>query len=394
MPFDPSVLPPRSDRGKNAVLDGDTVARALHAANNLVVITDAHQDDNPIVWVNDYFCEFTGYSRDEVIGRNCRFLQGNDRDQAERYQLRRAVDEQQRTHVLLRNYRKDGSLFYNDLYVSPVHDDDGKVRYFIGVQNDATARILAQTRAAEHEREVQETAENERERFGMDLHDGLGQTLAGATMLSHALTNDLLAISQRDGVLQALPDELLGRIRTLADHAETLHNHIEETVGEARNMAYGLNPVDASPRGLGDALRRLAEAVRESGSGERPKIHVQAEDVEFPDRRQARHLYRIAQEAIANALRHADSDTIRVTLHRIPQGVSLEVADDGAGIDPDAARPDALEGGRGLASIRYRAALIGASVEIGAPAAGGTAVRVVIPNETDDAPQHRRLTER
>ena len=385
-------LDPRPDRDRNADLDGATIMRALHAANNLVVITDARREDNPIVWVNDHFCRFTGYDRHEVIGRNCRFLQGDDRDQPERDELREAIGAGLRTHVLFRNYRKDGSLFYNDLYVSPVHDDDGEVRYFIGVQNDASARVVAQRQAAEHEREVHETAENERERFGMDLHDGLGQTLAGAAMLSHALVSDLRSFGQPDG---ALPDSTLDRIRAIADHAETLRHHIEDTVGEARSMAYGLNPIDASPRGLGDALRRLAETVRRSGSGQGPAVHVRTEDIEFADRRQARHLYRIAQEALSNALRHADAGTIRVTLHRIPRGVSLEIADDGVGIDLSSmARDDQVPSGRGLPSIRYRADLIGAQVEIRPASSGGTVVRVVVPDETDDAPQHRRLTER
>ena len=388
--YDTSGSGDRSDRGRNADLDSDTVARALHAANNLVVITDQTHPDNPIVWVNDYFCEFTGYSREEVLGRNCRFLQGDDRDQEERYELRQAVDTVRKTHVLLRNYKKNGDLFYNDLYVSPVKDNDGDVRYFIGVQNDVSARVVAQQRAVEQEREIHETAENERERFGMDLHDGLGQTLAGATMLSHALMQDLRAFSRPDGPLAThLSDDLVKRIETIAAHAETLHNHIEETVGEARSMAYGLNPVDASPRGLGDALRRLAERVGQSNRGEGVWISVNAEDIGFPDRRQARHLFRITQEALSNAVRHAQADTIRITLHQTPQSVLLEVYDNGVGFDPGALGDSEVTeaGGRGLASMRHRATLINGSLQIRRADSGGTLVRVRIPRsesfETD-----------
>ena len=375
----PGFNPPREDRHLNADLDGDTVKRALHAANNLVVITDPDLEDNPIVWVNDYFCEFTGYSREEVIGRNCRFLQGDDRDQAERYELRDCVDEVRSTHVLIRNYKKDGTVFYNDLYVSPVPEDD-RPRYFIGVQNDVTARVHAISKAEDHEREVQETAENERERFGMDLHDGLGQTLAGATMLSHALHKDLEAFAQGPGPLGALPDDLLARINTLAGHAGDLYRHIERTVGEARDMAYGLNPVDASATGLADALGRLAESARR-GNG--PEIVVRADDVEFEDRRQARHLYRIAQEGVSNALRHADAETVRVTLRETPRGVLLEVVDDGVGTARSRQLREAGSGttsqGRGLPSIRYRADMIGAHVTIGPSARGGTLLSVLLP---------------
>ena len=385
--------PPRDDRHLNTELDGETIKRALHAANNLVVITDPDQDDNPIVWVNDFFCHFTGYDRDEVIGRNCRFLQGDDRDQAERYELRDAVDEARSTHVLLRNYKKDGTVFYNDLYVSPVSEKD-RPRYFIGVQNDVTTRIKAISKAEDHEREVQETAENERERFGMDLHDGLGQTLAGATMLSHALQKDLAAFALEDGPLRDLPKKLREEVRTLAKHARSLHSHIERTVGEARDMAYGLNPVDASATGLADALHRLAEnAQSETG----PRFVVNAEDIAFPDRRHARHLFRIAQEAISNALKHADAETIRATLHKTHQGVLLEIQDDGVGIGhPNQLRDAGIEtssSGRGLSSIRYRADLIGARVDIGPSTQGGTFVRVIVPTDPENRPRNRRQAE-
>lgn len=372
----PDLNDRRGDRGANAAVDPETIEKALHATNNLIVITDPRQPDNPIVWCNDYFCDYTGYDRDEVLGRNCRFLQGDDREQAERYALRDAVDAARHIHVLLRNYKKSGELFYNDLYVSPVIEN-GEVIYFVGVQNDATARVQAIAEAADAEREVRETAENERERFGMDLHDGLGQTLTGAVMLSHALKRDLQAFSQPTGPLGALPGSVLGELRELADHARYLHSHIEKTVSEARAMASGLNPVSNTPEGLADALRDLAETVRESHS-RAPEIVVAAEPVDFPDRRQARHLYRIAQEALSNALRHADATRVEVVLCGATDGVHLEVRDDGQGIG-GGERSTSGDRGRGLASIRYRARLIGGAAIIRAEGSGGTRVHVHVP---------------
>lgn len=362
----------RSDRDVNHALEDGTIARALHASNNLVVITDPRQEGNPLIWVNDYFCEFTGYTRDEVIGRNCRFLQGEDRSQPERLALAEAVAGLERCHVMIRNYRKDGTLFYNDLYISPVFGDDGEIHYFIGVQNDVTARVDAIRRADDKEREAQETAEDERERFGMDLHDGLGQTLAGSSMLSHALMMDLSALvdNARD-----LPDELAEQLAELRGHAETLHRHVERTVGETRQMAMGLNPIDASPRGLPDALRALAETIRQSQPGG-PELSLDVRDVDFPERRQARHFYRIAQEALSNAIRHAAADHIRIVLDRTEDGVVLEVSDDGRGLLPS---ESSHSGGRGLPSIQYRAVLIGAILSIDSPDEGGTRVRLTLP---------------
>src|SRR5262249_50315426 len=82
----------------------------------------------------------TGYSATEVIGRNCRLLQGVDRNQEDLINLKQALQEQHDIHVILRNYRKNGELFWNDLYILPMPDDDGKIRHFVGIIEDITDR--------------------------------------------------------------------------------------------------------------------------------------------------------------------------------------------------------------------------------------------------------------
>jgi PAS domain S-box-containing protein len=114
--------------------------RAVAASSNGVVITDPSLPDNPIVYVNPAFERTTGYPMEEAIGRNCRFLQGEDRDQPALGELRTAIREGRGCRVVLRNYRKDGTLFWNELYVSPIHDEQGRLTNFIGVQNDVTGR--------------------------------------------------------------------------------------------------------------------------------------------------------------------------------------------------------------------------------------------------------------
>ena len=114
--------------------------RAIQAAANGVVVSDAQGDDLPIVTVNAAFERMTGYSREEMLGRNCRFLQGDDRDQEAIKEVRSAIQEQRECKVVLRNYRKDGSLFWNELTVSPVHDENETVSHFVGIQADITDR--------------------------------------------------------------------------------------------------------------------------------------------------------------------------------------------------------------------------------------------------------------
>lgn len=110
----------------------------IQSSSDSVVVTDARQPDNPIMFVNPAFEKLTGYSSSEIMGRNCRFLQGKDDKQPARKRLRGAILIGVEARELLRNYRKDGSVFYNELSVSPVYDRGGRVQYFVGVQHEVS----------------------------------------------------------------------------------------------------------------------------------------------------------------------------------------------------------------------------------------------------------------
>lgn len=118
--------------------------RALDSSSNGIVISDMRLPDGPIIYANKAFERMTGYKPAEVHGINCRFLQGADSGQEEVTTLREAIAAGQGCQVVLRNYRKDGTMFWNELTVSPVHDEEGKVTHFIGIQNDITERVRAE----------------------------------------------------------------------------------------------------------------------------------------------------------------------------------------------------------------------------------------------------------
>ncbi|OWW21699.1 hypothetical protein AYR66_21615 [Noviherbaspirillum denitrificans] len=119
-------------------------ARAIESSDYPIVVTSAAQDGFLIRYVNPAFVRLTGYSAEEAIGRNCRFLHGDDRDQPGLEELRAALQEEREVHVVLRNYRKDGSRFWNELSVSPVRDANGAVTHFVSEMVDVTARREAQ----------------------------------------------------------------------------------------------------------------------------------------------------------------------------------------------------------------------------------------------------------
>ncbi|PZU95426.1 MAG: hypothetical protein DCE90_12840 [Pseudanabaena sp.] len=125
--------------------------RAIAASSNGIVITDATQTGNPMIYVNPSFERITGYSSDEAIGRDCGFLQGGDRNQIGILDLRRAIQEQRECHAVLLNYRKDGTPFWNDLYVAPVFNDYGELTNYIGIQTDITEQVKSTQRLLESE---------------------------------------------------------------------------------------------------------------------------------------------------------------------------------------------------------------------------------------------------
>ncbi|MBR9904992.1 MAG: EAL domain-containing protein [Gammaproteobacteria bacterium] len=122
--------------------------RSVESSTNGVIIVDAQRADWPIVYVNAAFERITGYSRSQALGRNCRFLQGEETDPATIKQLKVGVVEQREVHVVIRNYRRDGTVFWNDLYISPVLDESGHVTHFIGVQNDISEQREYQAQLA------------------------------------------------------------------------------------------------------------------------------------------------------------------------------------------------------------------------------------------------------
>jgi len=119
------------------------LAKILDSCLNGVTLADPDQEDLPLVYANKAFEDITGYSQEETIGKNCRFLQGTDRDQVEVAKLREAIKSKQPVEVTLRNYRKSGELFYNHLKMMPLFDSNGNLLYFLGVQYDATQQVKA-----------------------------------------------------------------------------------------------------------------------------------------------------------------------------------------------------------------------------------------------------------
>jgi diguanylate cyclase (GGDEF)-like protein/PAS domain S-box-containing protein len=184
--------------------------RAIEASVNPIVIVDASAEHQPLIYVNSAFETITGYSSEEAVGRNCNFLQGSDRDQPELQKLRDAIREKRSASVLLRNYRKDGSLFLNELYVAPVTDGQSEhVRYFVGVLYDVT-QIRRYQEDLEHQANYDALTGLANRNL---LHERIQQALIQARRYDHLLTVVFIDIDNfklvNDSLGHSAGDELI-----------------------------------------------------------------------------------------------------------------------------------------------------------------------------------------
>ena len=141
----------------------EVLATVVGAVSSGIVICDATRPDHPVTFVNAAFTRMTGFKPEEMIGRNCRVLQGRDTDPESLERLRRALAQHRPITVTLRNYRKDGRTFWNELAISPVTDENGRILQFVGIMNDVTQRIRAEEglRDAKNQAELANRAKSE-----------------------------------------------------------------------------------------------------------------------------------------------------------------------------------------------------------------------------------------
>jgi signal transduction histidine kinase len=211
-------------------------------------------------------------------------------------------------------------------------------------------------RLRELERDIVATSEREQQRIGADLHDGLCQYLAG-----------LLCVTD------SLRDDLSERYQPEAETAAELHELLKDGIVQARNIARGIAPVHMDEAGLSSALEDLAATTRHLQ--EIDCVFEPAGEILVPNREMAIHLYRIAQEATSNAVRHGHASKVKIRLAVDASGVVLTIDDNGTGIIPTGS----ASSGMGLRSMRYRAGVLDGTLEIAALPEGGTRIRCRAP---------------
>jgi PAS domain S-box-containing protein len=343
---------------RQAQRESDAKAQAIleTTVDGIITIDEA----GTIESFNEAAEDIFGYDAADVIGENVKMLMPPPyRDEHDAYL--RSYHQTGRRRIIgigreVRGRRKDGSTFPMDLAVSEV--DLGDRTIFTGIVRDISERRRL-------EKEILNVSEEERRRIGQDLHDGLGQMLTGIGLLSQDVAEQLRA----EGHARA------------GDLAE-ITSHIKEADRYARDLSHGLIPVDVEANGLTEALRRLsrnAERLFDVNCSFR-----EVDTVLVHDNAVATHLYRIAQEAVSNAVRHGEADAIRMVLADGDGQLRLQVRDNGVGFEDD----EVNGSGMGVRIMNYRARMIGGTLEVSSALDEGTVVTCTRPQRrpAPDAP--------
>ncbi len=293
-----------------------------------------------------------GYSESEAVGRPSAEIIPSERSVEEQHliaQIGRGEPAEEQAVETIRT-RKNGSAVHLLQTISPVKDDGGR---------DVGVSIIARdiTERRNLEREVLESAGREQQRIGRELHDSLGQELTGLSYLAKSLQQKLTAADNPH-----------------AETAQTIASGIQQALRGVRSAVQGLVPVEVDASGFMVALEKLA-AQTQTNCGIDCRIDSR-EPVEIDDNVLATNLYRIVQEAINNAVKHAQASQIVVRPETYHGTLSVTIEDDGVGI----AEHSRQNGGMGLRIMQYRAGVIDAALDVHLTKAGGTAVVCFVKN--------------
>jgi PAS domain S-box-containing protein len=337
----------RRSQTEASLRHSEAVARGMfETAVDAIITIDAA---GKIASFNPAAQRLFGYTATEVIGRNVSTLMPQPyRREHDSYLERYKTTGNRRIIGIGREViaqRKDGTTFPIDLAVGE-QQVDGRL-IFTGFIRDITERKRLES-------EILEIAEREQQRIGQDLHDSLGQLLTGVTFLVKSLESQLIE--------RGLPE---------ASQATKIGELLAQSVSQARALSRGLQPLD-DPEELPMALEHLCESSREV-FGVECRLNLESKhSPQISGLLTATHIYRIAQEAVNNAIRHGKARKIDITLRSVYKGIELIIEDNGVGFGAERGT------GIGLRTMRHRARTLGGDIEVGPGVNGGLVVRCML----------------
>jgi PAS domain S-box-containing protein len=335
-----------------------------HVAQEMTTAIAVTGANRQIEWVNQAFCQMTGYSMAEALGKKLKELvQSHETPKAEINRLRTALAHQQRVDAKLVNRRKDGSLFHTTVSITPLVRD-GKIHKYITLIRDVSNEIALQQKIAQQEamqlRIALEAQEAERARLASELHDGLAVRLSAFKMK-----------------LSTWEYEKQNGHKPIQMHELTSMCHeMDSIMTDLRGISHGLFPHQLRLKGLGSAIERFLEQVQ-TQTGIEAVLETQSTVFDALNEGDALAVYRIVTELVNNTLKHANATAITLKATFEPDhSIRLEYLDNGVGMDPSLweERP-----GFGLASIQTRVRVLKGRIEVKSQPGLGLLVKITFP---------------
>ena len=343
----------------------DPFSAAIRSTRMPIIVTDINRPDNPIIFANDAFLQLTGYTREEVNGKNCRFLQGPDTDPDVIGQIRDAIANLQDISIDILNYKKDGTSFWNALYISPVSNEEGVVQYYFASQIDATERKKYELHAANMQVELERLVK-QRTR---ELEDALYRSTLLLHEVDHRVKNNLQMISAML-MLQSMTIPDLRIKDTLQEMLERV-----EAMGLVHKRLY--QSTDIMDFDIAEFTREIAgNLVAATGRGD-IALTVDIETVTIKAD-EAASIALVINETITNALKHAfpigSPGDLYVSVKPLAGLCEISIRDDGPGMPSDAGH----RGSFGKTLIETLIKQLRATIEW-LPAYPGTHVKIMLP---------------
>jgi PAS domain S-box-containing protein len=350
---------------------GNAFEAAFRATEMAMVLTDPNKSDNPIVFANDAFARLTGFPREEVVGRNCRFLQGPDTNGATVRELHAAIKAGESAEVEILNYQKDGKPFWNALVINPIRNGAGELVYFFASQCDISAKKQTEMELIRAKALLEQQVSGRTR----ELQVALDQKTALLHEVDHRVKNSLQVISSL---------VLLNARRAKEDSAKRVLHSLSErisAISTAHRLLYSVG--DVSRFDLAEFLTDLAGDFGTLVPAGRVRLDLRIEPVAVAAAKAAP-LALLANELISNAFKHAypgeRSGKLLIAVTRLGRDLRIVIEDDGAGL-PDLAL---LHDGFGKILIDMLVRQLKAQLEW-EDARPGTRAVIVMPLDKDEA---------